>query len=81
MRDNWSTYRFVIYDSGVAFDVTTLLASGPYPAQFSAFDVTAPLSLGPHLARFWTEPEKQFQVLKRLKRKEKSDFEKKNLSC
>ena len=49
---DWTTYRFVIYDSGVAFDVTNLLASGPKPARFSAFDVTTPLSRGPHLARF-----------------------------
>ena len=54
MRDDWTTYRFVIYDSWVAFDVTTLLASGPHPARFSAFYHTAPLSRGPHLARFWT---------------------------
>ena len=52
MRDDWTTYRFVIYDSWVAFDVTTVLASGPHPARFSAFDVTAPLSRGPRLARF-----------------------------
>lgn len=37
MRDDWATYRFVIYDCRVAFDVTTLLASGPKPARFSAF--------------------------------------------
>ena len=52
MRGDWTTYRFVIYDSWVAFDVTTLLALGPHPARFSAFDVTTPLSRGPHLARF-----------------------------
>ena len=52
MRDDWTTYRFVIYDSWVAFDVTTLLASGPKPAQFSAFDVTTPLSRDPDLAWF-----------------------------
>ena len=47
MRDDWTTYRFVIYDSWVAFDATSLLASGPKPARFSTFDVTAPLSQGP----------------------------------
>ena len=52
MRDDWTTYRFVIYDSWVAFDVTTLLASGPKPARFSAFDFTTPLSRSPHFARF-----------------------------
>ena len=52
MRDDSATYRFVIDDSWVAFDVTTLLASGPHPARFSAFHVTAPLPRGPHLARF-----------------------------
>ena len=34
VRDDWTTYRFVIYDSWFAFDVTTLLASGPKPARF-----------------------------------------------
>ena len=52
MCDDWTTYRFVIYDSRIAFDVTTLLASGPEPARFSAFDVTSSLFRGPHLARF-----------------------------
>lgn len=52
MRDDWTTYRFVIYDFRVAFDVITLLALGPKPARFSAFDVTTPLSRGPNLARF-----------------------------
>ena len=37
MRDDWTTYRFFICDSWVAFDDTTLLASGPHPARFSAF--------------------------------------------
>ena len=77
MRDDWTTYRFVIYDFLVAFDVSTLPASGPHPARFSAFDVIAPLSRGPRLARFWTEPEVQFHVFRRLKRKGKNDFEKK----
>ena len=35
IRDDWTTY------SRVAFDVTSLLTSGPKPARFSAFDVTA----------------------------------------
>ena len=78
MRDDWTTYRFVIYDSWVAFDVTTLLASGPHTARFSAFDVTAPLSRGPRLARFWTEPEVQFHAFRRLKHGEKKGFEKKS---
>ena len=64
--------------SWVAFDVTTLLASGPKPARFSDFDVTAPLSRGPHLARFWTKPEVQFHAFRRLKRGEKKGFEKKS---
>ena len=29
MHNDWTTYRFVIYDSWVAFEVTTPLASGP----------------------------------------------------
>ena len=63
MRDNWTTYRFVIYDSWVVLDVTSLLASGPRPARFSAFD----------------EPEVQFHVYRRLKRKKKKPiFFKKN---
>ena len=49
MRDDWTTYRFVIYDSWVAFDVTTLLASGPHPARFSAFDFTAPLMISTNI--------------------------------
>ena len=40
MRDDWTTYHFVIYHSWIAFNVTTQLASGPHPARFSAFDVT-----------------------------------------
>ena len=52
MRDDWATYRFVFYDPWVAFDVTTLLSSGPHPSRFSTFDVTAPPSREPHLARF-----------------------------
>ena len=70
MCDDWTTYRFVIYDSWVAFDATTLLASGPHPARFSVFGATAQLSRGPHLARFWIEPEVQFHVFRGLKRKE-----------
>ena len=35
MRDDWTTYRFAIYDSWVAFDVTNLLTSGSKPARFS----------------------------------------------
>ena len=52
MRDDWTTYRFVIHDSWVAFDVTSLLATGPKPGRLFAFDVTSPLSRGPHAARF-----------------------------
>ena len=52
MRYAWTTYRYVTYDSWVAFDATTLLASGPQPVRFSTFDVITPLSRGPHLARF-----------------------------
>ena len=74
MRDDWTTYRFLIYDSLVAFDVTTLLAPGPKPARFSAFDVTTPLYRGPHLARFSTKPEVQFHALSWLKRGEKMLF-------
>ena len=47
IHDDWTAYRFVIYDSWVAFDATTQLASGPKPARLSAFDVTAALSRGP----------------------------------
>ena len=79
MRDDRTSSRFVIYDFWGAFDVTTLLASGPHPARFSAFDATAPLSRGSHLALFWTEPEVQFHVFRRLKSREKNDFEKKTL--
>ena len=61
MRDDWTSYRFVIYDSRVAFDITTLLA--PTLRDF--------LLLTPHHARFWTEPEVQFHVFRRQKREEK----------
>ena len=76
MREDWTTYRSVMYDSWVAFDVITLLALSPKPAQFSAFDLTTPLSRGPHLAQFWTKREVQFHVFRRLKRGEKKGFEK-----
>ena len=72
MRNDRTTNRYVIYDSWVAFDVTTLLASGPHLMQFSAFDVTTPLSQGPHIAWFWTKPEVQFYAFRRLKRGEKN---------
>ena len=62
MRHDWTTYRFVVPIPWVASDVTTLLASGPHLARFSAFDVTAPLSRGPHLGRFGTELEVQLPV-------------------
>ena len=77
MRNGWTSYRFVIYDSLVAFDVTTLVASGPHPARFSAFGVTAPLSRGPHLAWFRTEPEVQFHVFRGPKRGDKKFSKKK----
>ena len=78
IRDDWTNYRFVFYVSWVAFDVTTILASGLHPARFSASDVTAPLSRGPHLARFSTEKEVQFHAFRRLKRSEKKGFEEKS---
>ena len=64
MRDDWTTY------SRVAFDVTTLLASGPKHVRFSAFDVIAlhHYPEAPYLAWFRTKPEVPFHVLRRLNR-------------
>ena len=60
-RDDWTTYRFAIYDSWVAFDVTTILASGPKPARFSAFDVTAHYPEAPNSRGF--EPNRKWNFM------------------